>query len=184
MGTMKGLSTNEVKVKHQTMYKAQYVKKKLEDFVCRLLKLREVAFRLSRTENDSELSFKDAGKVTLTEKFFLTVIHDKRIAGILEELDIDLGASRDDLFDIFRPDDQGRIELPELLNTLMRLRGSTTKVDMIAPRMAMSGLSDKMHDLQDSMAESYKDVQKHQRRLLDVYTQKWGQAVSRSKNGA
>jgi hypothetical protein len=68
----------------------------------------------------------------IPREVFLIWLCEPEVAKLLEEADINVSMGGEDLFDVLDVDMGGSLGLDELINGLMRLRGPTTKSDIVA----------------------------------------------------
>merc|ERR1719188_2394812 len=91
--------------------------------------------------------------VNLTEDEFFAVIGDGVVQRILTQLDIEIeGAGKETLFEIMNSSCSGTVDVASMIDTLMKLRGGTQKVDMIAPSLALHGLQQELRRLASGLA--------------------------------
>jgi len=87
----------------------------------------------------------------------------------LSELDIDLGTDNASLFNVFKTDGEGQLPLTEMLVTMMKVRGDTSKADFIGPSVLINTLTEAMHgdihDLQQMILANNKVLQRCQRQI-------------------
>jgi hypothetical protein len=180
--TMVGLKYNETKQKLRSVYEHQYVKRKLWALVRRIQcvsqhvqqgkkrdtlsesllltssqKLASSGRRLARTfrgPTDELTEDPDSvASIRLTEKEFFAVIGDEGVRRILLQLDIEVdGACKEALFEIMDSDCSGTVDVAEMLDTLMKLRGGPMKIDMLAPSVAIRGLQQELRRLGSGLA--------------------------------
>jgi len=99
----------------------------------------------------------------------------------LEDLDINLGMDTTSVFHIFRKDLNGQVPLAEMLTTMMRLRGGTSKADFIGPSVMIGGLGDDLQrdirKVQEMVLSSHKVMQGCQRQVRELTEKRWAAAV-------
>ncbi|CAK0868939.1 unnamed protein product [Prorocentrum cordatum] len=168
--TMDGLKFNDQKQKLRSLYEHDHVKRKLTELVCRI---QFVASCLCSGEEASDgpanpsqssstlLRSMSSGwgahlsedpdsveNIKLTEDQFFAVIQDGAVQRILEQLDIETGgAGNSFLFDIMDANGNGLVDVAEMLDFLMKLRGGPMKVDMVAPSVALRGVQQELRRL-------------------------------------
>merc|ERR1740121_873669 len=145
------------------MYEHQHVKKQLKELVDRITAISKRFQRRNPDNNHSdgkcEVPMKRSGSlkhsqgcpeeplfedpnsvanISLTEDEFFVVIGDEDVRRILTRLDIEVeGAGKEALFEIMDSGNSGTVGVASMIDTLMKLRGGTQKVDMIAPSLAL-----------------------------------------------
>jgi len=175
--TMKGLAAQDSIVKRQKKYRVTHVKRALWKLVQRIAVISDT-YQNSHDVDEEQQSaeskmsdvFKsifdsawlqprqaerfqpshtiDATEITLSEPAFNEVLKDEGVQSILDDLDIDLGTDSSSVFRIFEKDRKGQLPLVKMLDTLMLLRGSTSKVDFLGPSVMIQGLRDELrHDV-------------------------------------
>ncbi|CAK0793715.1 unnamed protein product [Prorocentrum cordatum] len=111
----------------------------------------------------------DLSQLTLSEGAFNEVLKDKFVQSTLSELDIDLGTDNASLFNVFKTDGEGQLPLTEMLVTMMKVRGDTSKADFIGPSVLINTLTEAMHgdihDLQQMILANNKVLQRCQRQI-------------------
>jgi len=78
---------------------------------------------------------RDDSTLTVTKELFLLAIQQPEIHALLDELDVP--PDRADLFDALDADGSGGLEVFELIQGLLRVRGEARKADIIASRLAI-----------------------------------------------
>merc|ERR1719436_1993861 len=157
--TMAGLKYNETKQKLQSMYQSQYVERKLRALVQSIRQDPQDGDLLyaSDTSETSPVtpitSPSDSTDVILTEADFFFVFEDKTVRATLAELDIDTSGN-DSLFEILDFNDDGKVSLASMIETLMKLRGGLMKSDMVAPWVALNGLRQEFRELAAALANT------------------------------
>merc|ERR1712025_1089830 len=76
----------------------------------------------------------------MTRESFEGAMRDPTIKRILNELDID-EVDQQDLFDALDADGNDRLEIEELLQGVMKMRGKARKVDVVATRLMLKTLN-------------------------------------------
>jgi hypothetical protein len=197
--TMKGLAAEDRQVKRQEKYQVKHVKRALQHLVQRIANISEIykasndqdeeniqmstgvrlfkrlqnsMFSSSRSPSHENQPSTDLSKLTLSEGAFNEVLKDDVVQCILCELDIDLGTDNAGVFHLFKTDSEGQLPLPEMLVTMMKVRGDTSKADFIGPSVLIKTLTEAMHgdiqELQEMILASHKVLQKCQRQILQL----------------
>ncbi|CAE7558887.1 Cacna1s [Symbiodinium natans] len=141
-----------------------------------LLKKFETAYRLfNDMDNDSMGSGTrlDLGKTTMftetemdkiaiTKELFLLIIQDSGVQKLMN--DLDLPRDRANLFEIIDADASGTLQITELLQGLLKMRGEINKSDAVASllvsRSVQSMLSEAMAQNQKNLLELWAEFQK------------------------
>lgn len=150
--TMAGLKDNAMQKKYSRLYEADFVRKKISELIRKIVMIRGVS-TIMDDKADLPLSY---GDMVLTMDDFLDILDDSTVSEILCELDIGDNlehADRKQLFDLFDSDGDGSITLLEMIDTLMKLRGSAQKRDMVAAWVGLQNLRDSFQSLELSIKE-------------------------------
>mmetsp|Transcript_39130 Transcript_39130/g.92050 ORF Transcript_39130/g.92050 Transcript_39130/m.92050 type:complete len:764 (+) Transcript_39130:129-2420(+) len=119
-------------------------------------KIHTLAEKLQRAQWGRQLTMTDenVGKSTLfiTRDLFMEVCRQKDVKAILDEVDVD-ERDRADLFEAIDADGNGRIELGELVDGIMKMRGTVRKADIVATRLMTGSLLEKVDMLEHTVAE-------------------------------
>jgi hypothetical protein len=199
--TMKGIASEDTRIKRQEKYQVKYVKGALDRLVQRIAVISETYQQAIDFDTGTKLSigakfFKnvfnpiwdsttntnkdlwsvpttvDPSQISLSEGAFNEVLRDERVQRILDELDINLGTDNASLFHIFTKDSEGQVPLPEMLNTVMMLRGGTSKADFIGPSVMIGGLGDELrgeiHAVQEMIQTNHKVLRRCQRQIWEL----------------
>jgi len=114
-------------------------------------------------------------KMTVSKDLFLLVIQDPEVQTLMDNLDIP--PDRAGLFDIFDADCNGSLEVSELVQGLLKVRGEPRKSDMLAALLSVRALQDIVRSGSDRLLQN-------QQRILQLLTVKDGQAKPQSPSGA
>jgi hypothetical protein len=174
--TMKGIAAENLGVKRVHTYKTRHVKRSLERLVARIMTIskdckksvssststrarprqgfqKTLIGRASQSEEiDDTFTIADPAHLVLSEGAFSTILKDEAVQRLFEELDVNLGTDNASIFHSIRKDGKGQVRLPEMLDTLMRLRGDTSKADLVVPQVMMDSLADEIHRVQEILA--------------------------------
>jgi len=84
----------------------------------------------------------------IEEQVFDKIVSEPRVTQMLDDLDINM-PNKKDLFEVLDADQSGHIDLRELVQGLMKLRGYASKTDAVATLLALRSLqrSAKMSDI-------------------------------------
>jgi len=142
--TISGLKHNDVQKKRHKMYRAVYVKTKLDALIGRVILLQT---KLKASDVSAEELNATIDQIRLSPDEFQKLMQDETVKRILEDLDVDMfdGAS---LLDIFDPDGSGVIPLTNFFATVMRVRGEPQKSDTIANWVAIRLLSSRFENFE------------------------------------
>mmetsp|Transcript_114589 Transcript_114589/g.320207 ORF Transcript_114589/g.320207 Transcript_114589/m.320207 type:complete len:245 (+) Transcript_114589:2-736(+) len=160
--TISGLKRNDVMRKYVQLYEGRYVKVKMMQLLQRVgelvidkprhesqrrLSVDRSTTRVTRTPSGSAFSEVEAlESVMLTKDDFIEVMDDGKIRALLRDLDVDMYNSSG-LFETFDTDEDGTVDIPELVLAIMRLRGEVRKNDLIASWIAVRALTKKFEEL-------------------------------------
>jgi len=178
--TMKGLAADNLRVKRKHIYRARQVKNSLEHLVARIVAIRDnvkkgksphapTATSLTRQGTRTGLHARGAARhhihefeeadpshIMLSEGAFTTLLKDDAVQKILDELDINIGTDNAFIFHSFRKDGRGEARLPEMLDTLMKLRGDASKADLIMPTVMIGSLGDDIQEMREIVANRWR----------------------------
>lgn len=184
--TLKGIAAENLRVKRTHIYKAKQVKESLKKLVRRIMTISETgkaeeSYNVVKSREDLTLSRgasraftyvtgkttewgesrsswgqTDPSQLMISEGGFSILLKDEIVQSILEELDINLGTDNSGIFHGLRKEVNGHVSLPELLDTLMKLRGDASKADLVVPTVMIRSLADEVSEVQELLASHHK----------------------------
>jgi len=89
--------------------------------------------------------------VLITEDMFEDAMQDDKVQLLLDRLDI-ADEDRVDLFEILDADGSGGLEVSELVNGILKLRGGARRSDVVSCRLLLHDLQDSVRQLEDRSA--------------------------------
>jgi len=149
--TISGLKYNDVQRKYANMYEARYVHQKLEALVKRIYEIKGIP-RFSSKYPEHEFG--------LTEEDFEEVMEDDMVSSILQSLDVVMN-NHVGLFDVLDSDNDGRVTIPEIVATLMKVRGELQKSDLVASWVAMRSLHEEFMNFEKLSLENHRVILEH-----------------------
>merc|ERR1712113_544524 len=84
--------------------------------------------------------------MSVSKDLFLFIIQDPEVQSIMDDLDIP--PERADLFDILDADGSGDLEVTELVQGLLKVRGEARKSDAVASLLAVRATQDMVRNFQ------------------------------------
>mmetsp|Transcript_103230 Transcript_103230/g.198162 ORF Transcript_103230/g.198162 Transcript_103230/m.198162 type:complete len:239 (+) Transcript_103230:1-717(+) len=117
-------------------------------------------------------------QIMITREFFCELIAQPDMELILEHLDID-STTRDELFDVLDADMSGELDLDELVDGLMSLRGPTEKKDcvgtLLCARVTQQMLKNLHLEIKDDRSRLWSEQQMMKRQLHALLVRQNGQ---------
>jgi len=101
---------------------------------------------------------------------FETVIEDPEVRHLLEDLDLKF-CDRGNLFDALDADGSGFLEIGELIEGLMKVRGPATKSDMVASSLGIRAIQKSLLDLQKAAMPDYNNIVEAVEKLQELVDQ-------------
>merc|ERR1719336_1734958 len=101
-------------------------------------------------------------KMPVSKELFLLVIQDSSVQKLMDDLDIP--PDRASLFDVLDADGSGGLEVTELIQGLLRVRGEAKKSDVVGSLLAVRAVQGMIRELQiaaDSISEDTATVRRH-----------------------
>jgi hypothetical protein len=104
-------------------------------------------------------------EIMLTDVDFVKCMRDPVVKSLLEGVDIDpLGLDR--LFDIFDTNCNGYVSVPEMVETLVKMRGELNKADVMANWLTLRSLQERFNKFQLLLLANQKQMMDNQSMLL------------------
>lgn len=147
--TISGLKRNDLKRKFERQYERSWVREKLKAIVARMKQLKE------------EL---DEDAIEIDQEDFIRIMEDHEIQTLLADLDIRMFNPAGS-FEIFDPNHDGRITMPEFVRTLMKLRGDPQKSDIITSSVSLFALHNKVDKFQVTLLDNQSAVRAMSQRI-------------------
>lgn len=88
---------------------------------------------------------------------FVDALQREEVKALLDEIEID-DPDRLDLFDVLDADGNGRIEMKELVDGVVKMRGKARKADVVATRLMLTQLMSKVTSLESEMRDNHREV--------------------------
>jgi len=107
----------------------------------------------SSVEENSELRddlLVDDMEMTVSKELFHLVIQDREVQRLMDELDIP--PDRAHLFDILDADGSGGIQVQELVQGLLKVRGEARRSDIIGSLLAVRAVQDMVRELHQDVS--------------------------------
>ncbi|CAJ1396313.1 unnamed protein product [Effrenium voratum] len=101
---------------------------------------------------DSPMVYTEDGmdKVAISKELFLMVIQDRTVQTLMDELD--LPHDRANLFEIIDADGSGTLQITELLQGLLKIRGEVSKSDTVATLLATKAVQSMVCEMKEESA--------------------------------
>ena len=95
-------------------------------------------------------------KIAITKELFLLIIQDRSIQKLMN--DLDLPHDRANLFEIIDADGSGTLQITELLQGLLKIRGEISKSDTIASLLATRAVFSMVSEMKDDQVQQIKEL--------------------------
>lgn len=102
--------------------------------------------------------------VRISPEIFCDVLADPKVDRLLDSLDICV-ADPMLLFDAFDADGSGSVDVAELLQGLMRMRGTAEKSDIVACLLSVRAVQKRLGELDSKWMQSHKLLRMSQRKM-------------------
>ena len=99
----------------------------------------------------------DHEQIAITKDLFLLIIQDRAVQKLMD--DLELPPDRANLFEIIDADGSGTLQITELLQGLLKIRGEINKSDTIAAYLVTKAL-------QETFSEHKEEFHKHKKKVL------------------
>jgi len=99
----------------------------------------------------------DHEEIAITKDLFLLIIQDRAVQKLMD--DLELPPDRANLFEIIDADGSGTLQITELLQGLLKIRGEINKSDTIAAYLVTKAL-------QETFSEHKEEFHKHKKKVL------------------
>merc|ERR1712113_849119 len=106
--------------------------------------------------------------MSVSKDLFLFIIQDPEVQSIMDDLDIP--PERADLFDILDADGSGDLEVTELVQGLLKVRGEARKSDAVASLLAVRATQDMVRQFQYEFQMQQGRTERILEDLLDLQT--------------
>eukprot|EP00928_Gymnodinium_smaydae_P063187 TRINITY_DN4684_c0_g4_i1.p1 TRINITY_DN4684_c0_g4~~TRINITY_DN4684_c0_g4_i1.p1 ORF type:complete len:660 (+),score=148.00 TRINITY_DN4684_c0_g4_i1:36-2015(+) len=109
----------------------------------RLHRLATLLEEKQQVTNGDEFASEDKTLLFMNRTNFDQAMKDSQVKKLLDELDID-ETDQHDLFEALDSDGNGRVEIEELIQGVVKMRGKARKVDVVAARLMLKTLSSRV----------------------------------------
>jgi len=126
---------------------------------------------LRRTEaikghpNSNEVHGSDGLQMAVTRDTFVQLMEDPAVTNLLEDLEISV-ANRDKLFDVIDSNGNGAVDVSELIEGLMKLRGPADKGDAVSAALMVRQVQRDLRNLELEMHQWNKLIHANQAIVL------------------
>ncbi|CAE7929903.1 Cacna1c, partial [Symbiodinium necroappetens] len=130
----------------------------------------------------SHMLFTEEGlqdKVEITKELFLLVIQDRGVQKLMD--DLDLPPDRANLFEIIDADGSGTLQITELLQGLLKIRGEINKSDTVASLLATKALQSMIGELKDESLRHFEDFHNELQQQFAEFAQHMTTSISNVK---
>jgi len=130
----------------------------------------------------SHMLFTEEGlqdKVEITKELFLLVIQDRGVQKLMD--DLDLPPDRANLFEIIDADGSGTLQITELLQGLLKIRGEINKSDTVASLLATKALQSMIGELKDESLRHFEDFHNELQQQFAEFCQHMTRSISKVK---
>ena len=128
----------------------------------------------------SHMLFKEDGlhdKVAITKELFLLVIQDRGVQKLMD--DLELPPDRANLFEIIDADGSGTLQISELLQGLLKIRGEINKSDTVASLLATKALQGMLTEMKDETLQQFANLQIEVERQLADFSKHINESIAR-----
>jgi len=107
---------------------------------------------------EKETSYTDADihDIAISKELFLLVIQDRSVQTLMDELD--LPPDRANLFEVIDADGSGTMDVTELVQGMLKIRGDVKKSDTVATLLATKALQEMVTEMRASLATLHDQV--------------------------
>jgi len=112
-------------------------------------------------DDDDEV---DDFDMTISKDLFLLVIQDPSVQRLFDELEIP--ADRAQLFDVLDADGSGGIQVTELVQGLLKVRGDPRKSDIVATLLSVRAVQDMLRRVEEKILIHEKKILDHEEQIL------------------
>ena len=95
-------------------------------------------------------------KIAMTKELFLLVIQDRGVQKLMD--DLDLPHDRANLFEIIDADGSGTLQITELLQGLLKIRGEINKSDTVASLLATKAVFSMLSEMKEEQLQEFKTI--------------------------
>jgi len=166
MDAAKQQESNDAKVRDQEALRVAHITKQLLKTFSAAQRMQENG-GLAKCARRSGLGsmLKDFGdedidlETTISKELFLLVVQDRKVQNLMDDLDVP--PDRAHLFDIIDADHSGSLELIELVQGLLKVRGEARKSDIIAALLAVHAVQDMLRELETQVLTKQDKIMDH-----------------------
>merc|ERR1711879_979824 len=155
--TMQGVKYNDIRRKYASLYESKYMRGKLEALFQVIVDIVGPPDRRGTLHHSSTIGSllgtqsgthaSDYPTISLKETDFHKVLSQRKVIALLDDLDVSIDNPQV-VFSAFDTDDEGRVSLPEMIHTLMKLRGELSKSDIVGTWASLKAFQDKFQEFQ------------------------------------
>ncbi|CAE7248126.1 Cacna1s [Symbiodinium sp. CCMP2592] len=103
-------------------------------------------------------------KIAITKDLFLLIVQDRGVQKLMD--DLDLPHDRANLFEIIDADGSGTLQITELLQGLLKIRGEISKSDTVASLLATKAVFSMLSELKEEQLKELKSMRAEFARYL------------------
>ncbi|CAJ1341513.1 unnamed protein product [Effrenium voratum] len=108
-------------------------------------------------QSTSTYTDEDIHDIAITKELFLLVIQDRTVQTLMD--DLDLPPDRANLFEVIDADGSGTMDVTELVQGMLKIRGDVKKSDTVATLLATKALQEMVTDMREVLDSVQRDVQ-------------------------
>lgn len=94
--------------------------------------------------------------IAITKELFLLVIQDRSVQALMD--DLELPRDRANLFEIIDADGSGTLQVVELVQGLLKIRGEVSKSDTVASYLATKSLQETVHFFKEDFSRQFAEL--------------------------
>lgn len=117
-----------------------------------------VALRYGLPEDDDDECLKHAADVIITRDLFGSVVEEPAVLKLLEELEVHV-SNPEALFDALDADCSGALDVTELVQGILRLRGSAEKSDLVASLLGVRAVQARLQAFEERTVAAHKRLE-------------------------
>ncbi|CAE7331812.1 Cacna1c [Symbiodinium sp. CCMP2456] len=103
------------------------------------------------SQNTVAYTDEDINDIAFSKELFLLVIQDRNVQALMD--DLDLPPDRANLFEVIDADGSGTMDVTELVQGMLKIRGDVKKSDTVATLLATKALQEMVSDMRHTLSE-------------------------------
>ncbi|CAE7830626.1 Cacna1e, partial [Symbiodinium microadriaticum] len=103
------------------------------------------------SQNTVAYTDEDINDIAFSKELFLLVIQDRNVQALMD--DLDLPPDRANLFEVIDADGSGTMDVTELVQGMLKIRGDVKKSDTVATLLATKALQEMVSEMRNTLSE-------------------------------